>query len=227
MVIRPKIGLTPITSPGHRKLVVARETPGRHPWIDSPNRPGLRAGRLIGLLTVALLAGCSGRGTYITGGPSQGQLKTSLSHLEYENDQLKTQVARLKEENRTFEERLVQEQLHNGEITAKLDNARNLLRDGGGNPDSDLDAPLAGARTLPAGRSSSPRRKAPAAQISQAKETEEIPPIRIDDSPRGSRSSSTRSKSARPTDDDSLGLNEDDLRWTPIARDDKSAAPKR
>ncbi|WP_165072514.1 hypothetical protein [Paludisphaera rhizosphaerae] len=204
---------------------MARETPGRDPWIDSPNLLGMCGGRLLGLLAVALLAGCSGRGTYITGGPSQGQLKSSLSHLEYENDQLKTQVARLKEENRTFEERLVQEQLHNGEITAKLDNARNLLRDGG-NPDSDLDAPLAGARTLPAGRSSSTRRKAPAAQISQVKESDEIPPIRIDDAPRGSRSSSTRSKTARPQDD-SLGFNEDDLRWTPIARDDKSAAPKR
>lgn len=180
-------------------------------------------------MAVALLGGCSGRGTYITGGPSAGQLKTSLSHLEFENDQLKTQVARLKEENRAFEERLVQEQIHNGELTAKLDNARNLLRDGGGSPDSDLDAPLAGSRTLPTGRSSPPRRKAPAAQISQAKEVDEIPPIRIDDPPRGGRSSSSRAKPSKPRDDeDSLGLNEDNLRWTPIARgDDKPATPKR
>lgn len=204
---------------------MARETPGRRLWIRSSN--GRHAWRFVGLLGVALLAGCSGRGTYITGNPSAGQLKTSLSHLEFENDQLKTQVARLKEENRSFEERLVQERLHNGEITAKLDNARNLLRNSGGDPDFDLDAPLAGARTLPAGRSTSPRRKSPAAQISQSKELDEIPPIRIDDSPRGGRSSS-RAKPATTRDDDSLGFNEDNLRWTPVARgDDKPASPKR
>lgn len=185
--------------------------------------PTARAARLVVLSATLALAGCSGRGTYITGGPSSGQLKSSLSRLEFENDQLKTQVARLKDENRQFEDRLVQEQLHNGEITAKLDDVRNMMRDrGDDDPDAGLDAPAARPRTLPAGRATPPKRKAPAAQISRASEAEEIPPIRIDD-PRsdrpatGSRRSRPSSATAEPADDD-LGFGEKDLRWTPIAQ---------
>jgi len=194
--------------------------------------PAARASRLAALLATAALAGCSGRGTYITGGPSSGQLKSSLSRLEFENDQLKTQVARLKEENRQFEDRLVQEQLHNGEITAKLDDVRNMMRDRGyDDPDGDLDAPVARPKTLPAGRTTPPRRKAPSAQISRASETDEIPPIRIDDAPRSDRSPGTsrRSRSSttsEPADD--LGFSEKDLRWTPIAQGAAvDSAPKR
>ena len=60
-----------------------------------------------------------------------GQLKTSLSHLEYENEQLKKSTAKLQRENRSMEDRLVQEQMENGDLTARLDDARNLLRDRG------------------------------------------------------------------------------------------------
>ena len=62
---------------------------------------------------VALLAasaGCSGQSSFLTGGPTVGQLKTSLSHLEYENEQLKKKTAKLERENRSMEDRLVQEQ---------------------------------------------------------------------------------------------------------------------
>src|SRR5437016_4248954 len=74
------------------------------------------------------LAGCSGRGAFLSGGPTVGQLKTSLSHLEYENAQLKRAVAKLQQESRTMEDRLVQEEIDNGDLTARLDDARNLLR---------------------------------------------------------------------------------------------------
>lgn len=60
-----------------------------------------------------------------------GQLKTSLSHLEYENQQLKKSTAKLERENRSMEDRLVQEQLATGDLTARLDDARNLLRERG------------------------------------------------------------------------------------------------
>jgi hypothetical protein len=75
--------------------------------------------------------GCSGRSSFLTGGPTVGQLKTSLSHLEYENEQLKKSTAKLERENRSMEDRLVQEQMENGDLTARLDDARNLLRDRG------------------------------------------------------------------------------------------------
>ena len=46
-----------------------------------------------------------------------GSLKTGLSHLEFENQQLKKQVANLKEENRDIENRLVQEETSNGDLS--------------------------------------------------------------------------------------------------------------
>ena len=121
------------------------------------------------------LAGCSGRSTFLSGGPSVGQLKTSLSHLEYENAQLKRSVAKLEQENRSTEDRLVKEQLDNGDLIARLNDARNLLRDRG-EEKSELartrrdDARStaedgSGARTLPAGRATPKRRKLPVARI--------------------------------------------------------------
>ena len=85
------------------------------------------------LLMVSLvsIAGCAGRESVLAGGSSTGQLKTTLSHLQFENEQLKTKVAQLEEEHRTVEDRLVQEQIHNGDLAARLDDARNLLRDRG------------------------------------------------------------------------------------------------
>jgi len=206
-----------------------------HPRFDSaglpaPSRRAQSRSRLAALALALLIGGgCSGRGTYITGGPSNGQLKSSLSHLEFENDQLKTQVARLKEENRAIEDRLVQERLHSDTLVTKLDNLRRD-RGYGGDSDADLDAPLSSPRTLPAGRTTPPRRKSPAAQISRASDQEDIPPIRIDDAPR-SRSSARparpRTTPSRVQAPDDLGFNADDFNWTPIARggDDKSAAP--
>jgi hypothetical protein len=121
------------------------------------------------------LAGCSGRSTFLSGGPSVGQLKTSLSHLEYENAQLKRSVAKLEQENRTIEDRLVKEELDNGDLIARLNDARNLLRDRAESkselartrPDDRGSASEAGsgARTLPAGRPTPKRRKLPVARI--------------------------------------------------------------
>ena len=77
-----------------------------------------------------------GRENILTGGSSVGQLKTTLSHLQFENEQLKTKVVQLEQEHRTVEDRLVQEQIHNGDLAAMLDDARNLLRDRGFYPDT-------------------------------------------------------------------------------------------
>ena len=178
--------------------------------------------------TLNALTGCSGRGTFLSGGPTVGQLKTSLSHLEYENAQLKRDMAKLEQENRAMEDRLVQEQLDNGDLTARLDNARNLIRDrgldpaerarlrreGAGVPGDDG----YGARTLPAGRSTSKRRKLPVARI----------PGQIEPAPPGQESpSDTEPNQPGPeTDRSSLRLEDDldhhtfyagPLRWSPIA----------
>lgn len=175
-------------------------------------------GLLVWLTTAG--AGCSGKGTYITGGPTTGQLKTSLSRLEYENDQLKTQVARLKQENRSFEDRLVQEQIHSGDLAARLDDARNVIRDRGYDfDDIGADAPLARPRTLPAGQTT-PRRKPPTARIPAPNyDDDEIPPLILDGDRSTSRS--TRQK-PRSRDGDSVSLRvDDDFRWIPVANGDK------
>ncbi len=124
------------------------------------------------------LSGCSGQSSFLTGGPTMGQLKTSLSHLEYENEQLKKSTAKLQRENRSMEDRLVQEQMENGDLTARLDDARNLLRDRGVDADVRLGShrggeTLGGSTADPASEgdglpdgSRSRRRKTPFAQIS-------------------------------------------------------------
>jgi hypothetical protein len=138
-----------------------------------------RAARAILILTIGAgqisLSGCSGRSSFLTGGPTMGQMKTSLAHLEYENAQMKRDLAKLRRENRQIEDRLVQQEQDNGELTARLDDARNLLRERGLEPDertaagrdgSPADAEAIGrARTLPAGQSSRKRRKPPVARI--------------------------------------------------------------
>lgn len=78
------------------------------------------------VITFLFTGGCAEKESILTGGPTAGQMKTSLSHLQYENEQLKTEVARLKEESRSMEDRLVQEQIHNGDLTARLDDAQHL-----------------------------------------------------------------------------------------------------
>ena len=116
--------------------------------------------RAVGLmLAVLALAGCSGRSSFLAGGPTMGQLKTSVAHLEYENAQMKRDLAKLRHENRSMEDRLVQEEQDNGELAARLDDARNLLRDRG------VEDGGRGARTLPAGQSNKKRRKPPVARI--------------------------------------------------------------
>jgi hypothetical protein len=123
----------------------------------------------------ALFSGCAGRPSFLTGGPTTGQLKTSVAHLEYENAQMKRDVAKLRRENRQIEDRLVQQEQDNGELTARLDDARNLLRERGLNSGERAEATADGSRgssegsdgfrTLPAGQSSRKRRKPPVARI--------------------------------------------------------------
>jgi hypothetical protein len=182
----------------------------------------------------AVFCGCSGQNAFLSGGPSTGQLKTSLSQVELENDQLKRKVAKLEQESRGLEDRLVQEQINNGDIAARLDDARNLLRDRGIDADTRLgshrsegrsqvsssgDDDDPGARTLPASQSSRKRRKPPFARI----------PGRVDDAPR-SQDDDKESDSADAGRGSQLGgrvsrsgdLNRQSLRtsqrpWLPVA----------
>jgi hypothetical protein len=169
-------------------------------------------------------------------------LKVSLSHVQFENEQLKTEVAKLKEESLSLEDRLVQEQIHNGDLTARLDDARNILRDRGldtetrigsrapGKKSLDPDDAIAQPRTLPAGRTTKKPRKPPAASI----------PGDLDDLPTASdeaelgtgtisfRSPDFRSRRRSYADDSHHSTTEDeDLRWQPVASSADSQTPRR
>ena len=178
-------------------------------------------------------AGCSGQSNFLTGGPTVGQLKTSLSHLEYENEQLKIKTAKLEKESRSMENRLVQEQIDNGDLTARLDDARNLLRDRGIEPDvklgsrrrGDGDETLADdegprARTLPTGRATRPRRKPPFAQISG--QVDDVPPVQdAKESAPGSRKRrDDGTNCSGRLDDDSVdhhSFQASPFKWLPVA----------
>jgi hypothetical protein len=180
------------------------------------------------------IAGCSGQSTFLTGGPTVGQLKTSLSHLEFENEQLKKKTAKLEKESRSMENRLVQEQIDNGDLTARLDDARNLLRDRGiesnvklgsrrrGEGDESFaedDAPR--ARTLPTGRATRPRRKPPFAPISG--QVDDVPPIQDVKGPATTGSPKRRddatNRSGQLGDDvhDHHSFQSSRFRWLPVA----------
>jgi hypothetical protein len=197
------------------------------------------------LLVLGLLAisGCAGRDTILLGGASVGQLKTTVSHLQFENEQLKTEVAKLKDEQRTIEDRLVQVQIHNGDLAARLDDARNLLRDRGVDADTrlgtrsrgsraiDTDGEGSQARTLPARRTTRKPRKPPAASIRS--DLDDLPTALDEgdeDSPTISLNSSDYGSPRRtfPDDTASPSFNDDHLRWRPVATGtDVQATPRR
>jgi hypothetical protein len=192
------------------------------------------------MVSLVSIAGCAGKESLLTGGSSVGQLKTTLSHLQFENEQLKTKVAQLEEEHRTVEDRLVQEQIHNGDLAARLDDARNLLRDRGPEADTrmgarsrgsrafDSDENRGGVRTLPAGRTTRKPRKPPAASIrgdlddppsASEHESEEAGTISF-------RSSGTQShRPTFPDDPADFRFNDDQLRWQPVATGPDPQAP--
>jgi hypothetical protein len=193
------------------------------------------------VITLFFVTGCAGREGLLTGGPSAGQMKVSLSHLEYENEQLKTEVARLKEESRSMEDRLVQEQIHNGDLTARLDDARNILRDRGldtetrvgartkGKRNAEPDDEIAHPRTLPAGRTTRKPRKPPSASIPGDLDL----PTASDESETQSGTISFKSPGSAPRrpafpDDSSRSASDDDvLSWQPVATGPSQATPRK
>ncbi len=193
------------------------------------------------VITLLFVMGCAGPDSVLTGGPTAGQMKTSLSHLQYENEQLKTEVARLKEESRSMEDRLVQEQIHNGDLTARLDDARNVLRDRGvdtetrvgartkGKRNTDPDDEIAQPRTLPAGRTSKKPRKPPAASIPGDLD---LPTASDEPEPQTGTISfkspgSTPRRPAFPDDSSRSAAEDDDLRCQPVATAADSQTPRR
>src|ERR1700722_6815097 len=85
------------------------------------------------LAATSLVVGCAQPGPLFSRYTTIGTLKTGLSHLEFENQQLRSKVATLESENRDVENRLVQEEAANGELHARLDDARDVITQAGAN----------------------------------------------------------------------------------------------
>ncbi len=164
--------------------------------------------------------GCAQSGSLRSKGTNVGTLKTSLSHMEFENQQLRKEVANLKSEIRQTEDRLVQEESNNGELSARLDNAKAMLKSRGLEASelaesSPVDhAPEPSRITLPAGRSTRKPRKPPSAQI----------PGRIEALPSTDDLESRSNGWGRPVSDAAeddpalLGRRDGPAVWLPVAR---------
>src|SRR5881628_2443438 len=89
----------------------------------------MSSGRQLGIIAATLLgiSGCAQSGSVLSQRTSVGTLKTGVSQLEFQNQQLRREVANLKADNRRIEDQLVQEESVNGELSARLDDARDLL----------------------------------------------------------------------------------------------------
>lgn len=175
-------------------------------------------------LGLCWLSGCaqSGSNFVLPRRTSMGTLKASLSHLEFENQQLRREVAQLKTISRDVEDRLVQEETQNGELRATLDDARHLLSQRGfdfdGRPASTLGAPAEEDdrnRMIPAGQSNRKRRRAPFTQI----------PGRLEPIPRAEPDDSDDQREFDPAsatrNDSGLGpqsRRDEPERWLPIAQ---------
>ena len=174
-------------------------------------------------------AGCAQSGPLLSQGAGVGTLKTSLSHMEYENQQLRRENASLKAEVRETEDRLVQEESANGELTSRLDNAMVMLKGRGlggtdvaeTNPNDP--GPERPRTTLPAGRSSRKARKPPFARIPG--QLDLLPPSSDGDqaSLNGWGSSGLRGVE----DADPPGSRDQPVIWLPVARGSTEPAGSR
>jgi hypothetical protein len=177
-----------------------------------------RSRKLTSCLVLAALLplGCAQPGPFTSRQTMVGSLKASVSQLEFENEKLRKEVGELKADNSRLDTLLTQEQDANGEITARLDDARDLIRRQGGNAqalgapsknfeDDNIPPPVA----TPRGQRAKSSRKPPATRIPQ-----------IEAAPFGSSSGddlgyqppSRTPRDLGPTDSD------DEDRWLPVAR---------
>jgi|GEM_PF-3122153 len=178
------------------------------------------------LTATGLLAGCAQTDHVFPRQTTLGSLKTSVSQLEYRNEQLRTEVAQLKDQNREIEDQLVQEQADNGDLKARLDNARyELSKHGIDSEDGqasasrrsneDSDQPV----TIPAGRSTRKKRKPPFAQI----------PNRVEEAPAAEEEERTpppnRIRSRDEFGPQGNNLLDDPGHWLPIAKGASEPSP--
>ncbi len=203
-----------------------------HPLGHSAPRPtGRPLAAAVVLAGLAVLSGCANSGGVGYRQGMVGSLRSSVTQLEAEKQDLQKELADTKSENRRLEDRLVQEEAHSAALASRLKSTRvsdtSPIDDRRNVADLDLDEePRRGSstpRATPAGRSSA--RKTPFAQIPG-----EIRPMPEDDfdAPAAPRSSRTDDASdlfpsaSRSASDDPIGsqsrVDISRSRWLPVAR---------
>ncbi len=150
-------------------------------------------------------------------------LKASVSQLEFENEKLRKEVGELKADNSRLDNQLAQEREANGEITARLDDAKDLLRRQGGN------AQALGGSSKDFEDDGIPP---PVATPQGPTDQEQPDPARrpaSPSSPSPSDSTATTSATSRPAGPlaTSAPTTGDDDRWLPVARGLSSQVPVR
>lgn len=171
---------------------------------------------LAGLAALAPI-GCAQSGPLASRYTMVGSLKASVSQLEVENQKLRKDVGELRAENTRLDTQVVQERDANGELTARLDDAKELIRRQGG----DVQALGIPSRTFeddgipppasrPPVRRSKSGRTPPSVTIPRP---DPVDPFGTSEEGRGFDSSSNlRGRDLSPLD------REDDGRWLPVAR---------
>jgi len=169
------------------------------------------------LVGVGSIAGCTQPGPIATHRATVGSLKASVSQLEYSNDNLKKQVAQLKSESTRFANDLDEKNLENGELSARLDDAKDVIRKQGGDVTALNRSSGSRASTtstddeIPPPRSSSPIRRS---RGGRKPPTTQIPRIESADPGPGALELPTEPRDPGPQASRDI----DDGRWLPVAR---------
>ncbi len=90
------------------------------------------AASMLATASVVVPMGCAQSGPIATHRNTVGSLKASVSQLEYDNGNLRKQVADLKSESTRVSNDLDREGIVNGELSARLDDAKDVIRRQGG-----------------------------------------------------------------------------------------------
>jgi hypothetical protein len=168
------------------------------------------------ILTVLVPIGCAQPGPFTSRQTMNGTLKASVSQLEFENEKLRKDVAELKADNARLDSKLAQEIDANGEMSARLDDAKDLIRRQSGTAqalgtpsknfeDDGIPPPV----KTPKGRRMNGSRQPPAVQLPRI---EPATPFGSNSDDLGYQPSTRTPRDLGPLDSD------DEERWLPVAR---------
>ena len=199
------------------------------PKLEASSRRSGRLRKAAALLSaiVGATAGCSQPGPFLHRQTMMGALKSNVAQLESEKDRLAKQLADQKSETRRLENELAAVEDKNGELAARLDDARTLIGRQGGDADdfgatarveSEPDR-LAPGRSIPA-RAQPRGRRAPFAQIPNERR-----PLDEPEAGGGDDLDLPPPRTPRRRSDDQSRLN-DRSPWLPVAQD-KTAPDRR